>query len=124
MKGNIMTNYRNRRIGMEIMREVNKILKRRVRDPRIKEITITDVSVTSDLSQAIVYYSILSDLASEGKAVQAGLEKATGIIKRELGARLKLYKMPELNFKRDSSVRYGEKIDELLKAYLTHHSKE
>ncbi|MDR1521539.1 MAG: 30S ribosome-binding factor RbfA [Streptococcaceae bacterium] len=109
-----MASYRNRRVGMEIMREVSEILKRCVRDPRIKEVTITDVRVTSDLSQATIYYSILSDLASESKAVQAGLDKATGLINKKLGARLRLYKLPKLDFKRDSSVQYGEKIDELL----------
>ncbi|MDR0690564.1 MAG: 30S ribosome-binding factor RbfA [Streptococcaceae bacterium] len=119
-----MANYRNRRVGVEIMREVNEILKRRVRDPCIQEVMITDVQVTGDLSQATIYYSILSNLASEGKAVQAGLKKATGIIKRELGARLKLYKLPELNFERDSSVQYGEKIDELLKNCLQSHNEE
>jgi len=119
-----MANYRNRRVGVEIMREVNEILKRHVRDPRVQEVTITDVRVTGDLSQATIYYSILSNLASEGKAVQTGLEKATGIIKRELGARLKLYKLPELNFERDSSVQYGEKIDELLKNCLQSPNKK
>jgi ribosome-binding factor A len=119
-----MANYRNRRVGMEIMREVSEILKRHVRDPRIQEVTITNVRVTGDLSQAIIYYSILSNLASESKAVQAGFKKATGLISKELGARLKLYKLPKLNFKRDSSVQYGEKIDKLLQTYLPASGKE
>lgn len=110
-----MGNYRNRRVGTEIMREVNEILQRRVRDPRVCNVTITDVRVTGDLSQAVVYYSILSDLVSDGKAVQIGLEKATGTIKRELGVRLALYKIPELIFERDSSVQVGEHIDKLLR---------
>ncbi|MDR3157265.1 MAG: 30S ribosome-binding factor RbfA [Lactobacillales bacterium] len=110
-----MGSYRDRRVGTEILREVNKILQRRVRDPRVQDVTITGVRVTGDLSQAIVYYSILSDLASDGKAVQIGLKKATGLIKRELGERLKLYKIPELIFERDSSVQAGEHIDKLLR---------
>jgi ribosome-binding factor A len=113
-----MVNYRNRRVGAKIMREVNEILRRHVRDPRVYEVTITDVLVTKDLSQATIYYSILSNLASKAQAAQLGLEKATGTIKRELGARLKLYKIPEITFERDSSVQYGEKIDELLKNCL------
>ncbi|MDR0615060.1 MAG: 30S ribosome-binding factor RbfA [Lactobacillales bacterium] len=110
-----MANYRNRRVGAKIMREVNEILKRHVRDPRIQEVTITDVRVTGDLSQATIYYSILSNLASKGKTVQAGFKKATGIIKRELGMRLTLYKIPTLTFEQDNSLQYGGKIDELLK---------
>ena len=49
----------------EIMREVNDILNKRIRDPRVQGITITDVRVTGDLQQATIYYSLLSDLASE-----------------------------------------------------------
>ncbi len=44
-----------------------------------------------------------------------GLEKATGLIRRELGQRLTLYKTPELKFERDESVLYGSRIDELLR---------
>lgn len=52
-------------VGQEIMREVNDILNKRIRDPRVQGITITDVRVTGDLQQATIYYSLLSDLASE-----------------------------------------------------------
>lgn len=60
-----MANYRDRRVGQEILKEVNDILRKKVRDPRVENVTITDVKVTGDLQQATIYYSILSDLASE-----------------------------------------------------------
>jgi len=110
-----MAQYRDQRVGQEIQREVNDILLKKVRDPRVADVTITDIHVTGDLSQATIYYSILSDLASEAKAAQTGLEKAKGLIKRELGARLSLYKIPELFFERDESVQEGNKIDALLR---------
>ncbi len=47
-----MANYRDRRVGQEILREINDILRKRVRDPRVQDITITDVRVTGDLQQA------------------------------------------------------------------------
>ena len=50
------------------MREVNDILNKRIRDPRVQGITITDVRVTGDLQQATIYYSLLSDLASNNKS--------------------------------------------------------
>lgn len=62
-----MANYRDRRVGQEILKEVNAILRKKVRDPRVQDVTITDVHVTGDLQQATIYYSILSDLASEKK---------------------------------------------------------
>ena len=96
---------------MEIKREVNEILQKKVRDPRVQGVTITDVQMLGDLSMAKVYYTIMSDLASDNQKAQTGLEKATGTIKRELGRNLKLYKIPDLTFVKDESIEYGNKID-------------
>lgn len=108
-------NYRALRVAQELQREVNDIIKKRVNDPRVQDVTITDIRVTGDLSQATIYYSILSDLASEAENAQKGLEKSKGTIKRELGSRLTLYKIPDLFFERDTSVQEGNKIDQLLR---------
>lgn len=110
-----MPNYRDRRVAQEIQREVTDILQRRIRDPRVAEVTVTDVHVTGDLQQATVYYSILSDKASDNQKAQRGLDKATGLIRRELGQRLRLYKTPEIRFVKDESVSYGNHIDELIR---------
>lgn len=110
-----MANYRDRRVGHEILREVNDILRKKVRDPRVQDVTITDVNVTGDLQQATIYYSILSDKASEAEKAQIGLDKAKGLIRRELGHRLQIYKTPELIFEQDESVQYGNRIDELIR---------
>ncbi|WP_071131439.1 30S ribosome-binding factor RbfA [Enterococcus timonensis] len=110
-----MAQYRDRRVAQEIHRELTDILRKNVKDPRVADLNITDVQVTGDLQQATIYYSLLSDLASDDQRVQAGLKKASGIIRKELGSRLTIYKTPELIFKRDSSVAYGEKIDDLLR---------
>lgn len=110
-----MANYRAQRVSHEILREVNDILRFTVKDPRVAGITITEVTVTGDLQQATVYYSSLETLASARLAEQTGLDKSTGIIKRELGKRLTLYKTPDIQFKRDESVDYGNKIDELIR---------
>lgn len=88
--------YRVDRLAQQIQREVDDILLKRVRDPRVQGVTITGVDVTGDLQQATIYYSILSDKASEMEKVQAGLDKATGLIRSELGARLNIFKTPEI----------------------------
>ncbi|WP_314450406.1 30S ribosome-binding factor RbfA [uncultured Granulicatella sp.] len=111
-----MANFRVGRVSQEILREVNDILSKKVRDPRVQEITITEVDVTGDLQIATVYYTTLQTLASERQATECGLEKSKGLIRRELGKRLSLYKTPELIFKRDESVDYGNHIEELLKS--------
>ncbi|MGT2742928.1 30S ribosome-binding factor RbfA [Streptococcus plurextorum] len=110
-----MANHRIDRVGMEIKREVNEILRLKVRDPRVQDVTITDVQMLGDLSVAKVYYTIHSTLASDNQKAQIGLEKATGTIKRELGKNLTMYKIPDLVFEKDSSIEYGNKIDQLLR---------
>lgn len=106
--------YRVDRLAQEIQREVDDILLKRVRDPRVQGVTITGVDVTGDLQQATIYYSILSDKASDMEKVQAGLDKATGLIRSELGARLNIFKTPEIKFERDKSIAYGSRIDRLI----------
>ncbi|ALV21161.1 MAG: 30S ribosome-binding factor RbfA [Carnobacterium sp.] len=110
-----MANFRVGRVAQEIQKEVNDILTKRVKDPRVENVTITEVKVTGDLQQATIYYSILSEKESDLENVQLGLDKASGLIRRELGQRLTLYKTPELKFERDESVLYGSRIDELLR---------
>ena len=109
-----MAQYRVGRLEQEIQREVNDILLKRVRDPRVQGVTITGVDVTGDLQQATIYFSILSDKASDVEKTMAGLEKASGLIRGELGSRLSIYKTPEIKFEQDKSVRYGDKIDRLI----------
>ena len=107
--------FRVDRVGMEIKREVNEILQKKVRDPRVQNVTITDVQMLGDLSMAKVFYTVMSDLASDNEKAQIGLEKATGTIKRELGKNLYMYKIPDLTFIKDESIAYGNKIDQMLR---------
>lgn len=110
-----MANYRVDRVKQEIYRDVTEILRTVVKDPRVEGVTITDVTLTGDLQQATLYYSSLSELASQRQAEQVGLDKAKGIVRKELGKRLSMYKIPEITFKRDESVDYGNRIEELIR---------
>ena len=107
--------YRSDRVAVEIQREINDILRNKVRDPRVQDVNITDVQITGDLSQATVYYSLLSDLASDHQKAQTALNKATGLFKSELAHRMSIFRIPDLTFEQDQSVEYGPKIDELLR---------
>ncbi|EKK20217.1 Ribosome-binding factor A [Fructilactobacillus florum 8D] len=109
-----MAQYRVGRLQQEIQKEVDDILLKRVRDPRVQGVTITGVKATGDLQQATIYYSILSDDQQEQEKVQQGLDKATGLIRGELGHRLSIYVTPEIHFELDQSVQYGNKIDQLI----------
>ncbi|MDR0297879.1 MAG: 30S ribosome-binding factor RbfA [Streptococcaceae bacterium] len=110
-----MAKHRVDRVAVEIQREVNAILRDTVHDPRVQDVTITDVQLTGDLGQATIYYSLLSVLASDNQKAQEGLNKATGLVRRELAHRMTLYKVPEIRFEKDASIEYGDKIDALLR---------
>ena len=105
-----ISNHRIERVGMEIKREVNEILQKKVRDPRVQGVTITDVQMSGDLSLAKVYYTIMSDLASDNQKVQIGLEKAKGTIKRELGKNLTMYKIPDFSLRLHNVLNLPDKI--------------
>ena len=107
--------HRIGRVEGEILRELTKILRKDIRDPRVQDVTITAVECTNDLSYATIYYSLLSDTPEAEKQAAEGLEKAKGAMRHLLGQTLTLYKVPELIFKRDSSVAYGNKIDNLIR---------
>lgn len=109
-----MAQYRVGRLEQEIQKEVNDILLKRVRDPRVQGVTITGVDVTGDLQQAKIYYSILSDNEDDEGNTQRGLDKATSLIRKELGSRLNIYRTPDLTFTLDNSIQYGSKIDQLI----------
>lgn len=109
-----MANYRIGRVRQEILREVNRIILRDIKDPRIQGVTITDVEITGDLQQATIFYSTLSDKAGERQKTQRGLEAITGKVRSELGKAIHLYKVPQITFERDRSVDYGNRIDSLI----------
>jgi ribosome-binding factor A len=100
--------------------EIADLLLKQVRDPRIGSVTITGVKVTDDLRTAKVFFVEMGkDVCSAD--LQAGLSKATGFLRRELGRRLQLRRVPEIIFVYDPSFAYGNRIDTLLKEI---HEKE
>jgi ribosome-binding factor A len=102
------------RVADLIKQEISDILRREAHDPRIANITVTDVRLTDDLRSARIYYVELGK-DSLSADVEKGLAKAKGFLKRELGKRLQLRYIPELNFFYDPSFEYGSRIERLLK---------
>ncbi|MFO0775457.1 MAG: 30S ribosome-binding factor RbfA [Nitrospiraceae bacterium] len=101
------------RVADQIRMEVADILMRKVRDPRLRDVTITDASVTNDLRLARVYYTTLINGHSD-RELADGLAKANGFIRSELGHRLGIRYTPELIFHRDESGPRGDRIWALL----------
>lgn len=104
---------RANRVAEQMKKELGDIITRKIKDPRIGFITVTDVEVTGDLQQATVYISVLGD-AEKRESTLKGLAKAKGFIRTEIGQRIRLRKTPELAFEFDESIDYGNKIETLI----------
>lgn len=96
-----------------IQKEVSEIIQFNLKDPKIGFITITDVTVTNDLSIAKIYVSFLGQKAREEAGMKA-LERSKGFIRSTLAKRLSIRKVPELIFKVDDALERGNKIEEIL----------
>ena len=109
-----MASNRINRINEEIQKELSSLM-RGLKDPRVQGgmVTITHVDTTSDLRYARIFVSVLDK--SQEKDVVKGLKSATGYLRRELGASLRLRYTPELQFIADDSIEYGAHILELLR---------
>lgn len=107
-------NVRANRIAEQMKKELGDILNRKIKDPRIGFVTVTDVAITGDLQQATIYISVLGD-EKERENTLLALDKAHGFIRSEIGHRIRLRKVPELQFALDGSIEYGSRIDELLR---------
>ena len=107
------SNNRTRRIAEEIRKIVSTMLINGIKDPRINSlVSVTDVEVTSDLSYAYIYVSILG---GDEESTLDGLKSACGYIRREVGKNIKISHTPEIIFKIDDSLLKGMYMDELIK---------
>lgn len=101
------------RVSELIHIRLSNLLERKVKDPRLDLVTITDVEVSPDAARANVYFTApTGDRPRE--EVQEGLESAAGWLRRELGQQLRLRHTPELIFHYDHSVERGERISGIL----------
>ncbi len=95
-----------------IQSEVAMLLLMRINDPRVKNVTITSVTMTSDLKRARIFYSCAEDRTEQAAA---GLESAKGYLRSHLAKELGLRYVPELEFKRDLSLLHQERMEKLLR---------
>ncbi len=102
---------RTDRIAEQIQRELAELLRQEVKDPRVQMITLTGVEVTRDYAHAKVFYTTLEGAS---KAVQEGLERASGFLRSQLAHAMKLRITPQLHFVYDASVEYGANLSQLI----------
>ncbi len=105
---------RSERTSKLIQREISALLEREVNDPRLsKFVSVTEVTLSPDFTHAKVYVSTLgSEMNKED--LLAGFDKASGFLRKELAAHLRLRQMPELSFHYDDSIERGARLLELM----------
>jgi ribosome-binding factor A len=108
-----MEDARTRRLAERIAKIVAELLERRIKDPRLGFVTVTEARLTGDLREAKVYYTVLGD-ATEREETAAALRSATGIIRSEVGRLIGLRHTPSLEFIADALPEDAQRIDELV----------
>jgi ribosome-binding factor A len=106
-------NQRPSRVGDQIQAELASLLTRQVHDPGIGFLTITSVKVSPDLQQARVYYTTIGDDKARRESARA-LDRATPFLRRQVGQRLRLKRVPELTFFYDESIEKGDRVERIL----------
>jgi ribosome-binding factor A len=105
------TYKRSVRVGDQMKQEIADILMRKIKDPRIGFVTVTDVELSDDLRNAKVFVSIYG---GDKEETFKGLKSAAPFIRSELGRRMTMRCVPEILFRFDSTVEQGAHIMELL----------
>jgi ribosome-binding factor A len=105
--------HRPDRLADQIRTETSVILAREVHDPGVGFVTVTRVSVTSDLQIARVYYTTMAAGATRKETARA-LQRATPFVRRQLAGRLGLRRMPEIEFRFDESIEQHARIEQLI----------
>ncbi|MBG0739277.1 30S ribosome-binding factor RbfA [Paeniglutamicibacter antarcticus] len=89
-------------------------LRRRVKDPRVEGVTVTDARVTNDLQHATVYYTVLGDDTAQADA-KVGLEKARGVLRQEVGKNVTVRLTPTLEFVADEIPVNAGHLEDLIR---------
>mgnify|MGYP001210667919 CR=1 FL=1 len=117
-----MAGQRVQRLREEIKKEASDII-RKLKDPRVGFVTVTDVEVSGDLRHVKIFVSVYGDEQEKTETMEA-LQRATGHIRTEIGQRIRLRYTPEIQVKLDESIARGARIFELLRQVSSAEVKE
>lgn len=104
---------RQRKVADRIKQTVARLLERRIKDPRLGFVTITDVRVTGDLQNATVFYTVLGS-EDDAKASAKALQSAKGLIRSEVGKALGIRLTPTLDFQADALPQSAAALEDAL----------
>ena len=106
------------RVGDQIREELAALLTREVHDPGIGFVTLTHVKVSPDLQQARVYYTTIGDDKARRESARA-LERATPFLRRKIGSRVRVRRVPEITFTFDQAIEKSDRIEQILRELNT-----
>jgi ribosome-binding factor A len=109
---------RTRRLDELLRQEIGVMLEREIADPRIGFATVTEVDTTPDLRHARVWVSVIGGAAERDQTI-AALERAMVFVRRELGTRLRLKRIPDLHVRLDDSIERGTRVLRLIETLET-----
>jgi ribosome-binding factor A len=103
---------RNARLEGEIRSVLSNLLRSEVNDPRLADVTVSTIRLSADRSKARVFYSVIGDPEQEREAGD-GFAAAAPFMRRQLGQQMRLRVVPNLEFLRDTSYEYGDRMERL-----------
>ena len=118
-----MPTQRQERVQRLLREEISQLLLRRLKDPRLHLVSLTDVEVSPDLRSARVFVSVLGDAAYKEQALKA-LRGAAGFVREALRKTLRLRHIPELQFFLDEALERGARVWDLLEQVARENRKD
>jgi len=119
----VMKDHRSPRLNEQFKREISAILARKVRDPRVGHVLVTEVRVTADLWVAKVFFRLLDGDRSPDEVLE-GLEAAAPFVRKELGKILRVRRIPEIRFQYDTTIDSADRIERVLREVLPHDTED
>jgi ribosome-binding factor A len=108
-----MSKIRQQRTAEQMQQLLSELFLRELHDPRLHDVTVTEVSIDRELEHADVYVNALGD-ESRQKEVMATLAKATGYLRHEVAGRMSLRKAPQLHFHWDPRLVHFQEVEDIL----------
>jgi len=114
---------RTDRVEEEIKKVVSKIIDNGIKDPRVNVlISVTKVDVSKDMKYCKIYVSMLG--TKDIDEAMKGLESAKGVVRKEIGDRIRTFNTPEVKFIYDDSMEYGQHIDSIINSLNIKHDED
>ena len=107
---------RSRRVGDQIRRELALVIAREVADPRVSGVLVSDIELSKDLAHARVF--VVCPQGESPEECLAGLQSASGFLRRHIAKAVRMRQVPTLNFRLDTTLDTAARMDALIAAAL------